>query len=104
MSTITKDLRNWLNGEHVSRDVEIRFHVHGLRVSLYENGREILSRVESTLEEAFQSCLKDFEKIKKIKLQERIQNLQNSIHRNQDENKIYKKEQEQLKKQLKEME
>jgi len=71
------NVRSFLEKGFPCRSITIRYHISGARVSIsdFEHG-EVISRVKSTVEQALQSCMDDFDESIKLKVSEKVERLE----------------------------
>jgi excinuclease UvrABC helicase subunit UvrB len=53
-------MKNWLSQKSF-REIRVQHHVNGVRVTLYEDFEEIISRINDTVDQSFSDCIKEFD-------------------------------------------
>lgn len=102
---IEQQIKNWVNDKSSSfltfREVIIKSHVHGIRVILVEDHKEISYSIGSSLKVAFSDALKCFESNKMARLKNDLKYEIELLERRELEFNKSKKEVEKLKKLIK---
>lgn len=90
-----KQIEKWVN-ERVPgvmfREVHVKGHCHGVRVSLIDNHEDITSVVESTVEEAFNSAVSSYEVAKKRRDERKVERLTERIREGERDLRALKNE------------
>jgi len=76
--SVLQDMQQFVKG-FTFRDISIKSHCHGYRVTLKHDFREIVTEVEESVEEAFIKCLKGFPKALKNVRHQKIKDVSNKI-------------------------
>ena len=65
------EIRKWL-GENHDRKMDVKFHCHGFRVTLYYGWSDVCSIVADTIEDAFEIAVKNYETLLCAKLNQQL--------------------------------
>jgi hypothetical protein len=65
------EIRKWL-GENHDHKLDVKFHCHGIRVTLYHSYIEICSIIADTIEDAFEIAVKNYETLLCAKLNQQL--------------------------------
>lgn len=71
---ITSEMEKWVNTDTLPtfREICIQGHCHGVRVTLKEEFKRVVSAVEPTVDEAYKECMRSYENAaQRIKQEER---------------------------------
>lgn len=85
---MSKEMKKFLEENHLSRSIEILNHCNGFRVSLYDKNRDISSGVSDSVENAFLNALEYFKDNLKAKNEREQKEIRDRIA--EEENKIQK--------------